>query len=276
MVSTNVNNGTLMAVMTCPICGRLHEQEVPFEEMKTALEAHPQVCQSAECQARMAERNAMAEREKDLAEARRKADDDLAARIEDSNLKKYELAFDPNYHGANTALAAWMIRNIDRSVWVFGETGRGKTRTLQNAARMAVRDRSVRYWPAHDLAARLTETSKHPEGQLLDIYGTDLLVVDDLGVANLTESRLCSLTAIVDRRYIGWDQVRRAQGAESPTFGWSSYGRRRALGGQIWISSQVPPEELVRKLAAVNACDAAALVRRLAEMCVVHEAEAVR
>lgn len=275
MVTTNTN-GPLVAVMTCPICGRIHEQEVPIESMKIALEAHPQICQSAECQARQAERNAAAEREKDLAEAKRKAAEDLTQRIEDSNLQKYELTFDPHHHRANTALANWMIRNIDHSVWVYGETGRCKTRAIQNAARMAVRDRSVRYWPAHDLAARLTETSKRPEAQLYDIYGADLLILDDLGVANLTEARLCSLTAIVDRRYIGWDQVRRLQGAEMPTFGWSSYRRRRALGGQIWITSQVSPEELMRKLATVNASDAAALVRRLSEMCVVHEAEVVR
>ena len=269
-------DGPFVAIMTCPICGRHHEQEVPVESMKQALEAHPQVCGSAECQARHAEREAAAEREREIAEAKRKADESLAARIADSNLQKYELAFDPHDHRANIALASWLIREIDHSVWVYGETGRGKTRTMQNAARMAVRDRTVRYWAAYDLAARLTETSKRPEAQLRDIYEADLLIIDDLGLTNLTESRLCSLTAIVDRRYIGWDQTRRLQGRDVPTFGWTSYGRRRAFGGQLWITSQDSPEELVRKLATVNAADAAALVRRLAEMCVVHEAEAVR
>jgi len=268
------SNEPPVAVMVCPICGRTHSSEVMSESIKEALEAHPQVCEH--CEGEQARRNAEAERQREMDAAKRKTLDDLAARIEDSNLRKYELGFDSDRAGANVALAQWMVRNIDRSVWLYGETGTGKTRVVQHAARMAVRDRSVRYWPAYDLAARLTETSKHPEAQLRDIYGADLLVLDDLGVANITEARLCSLTAIVDRRYIGWDQVRRSQGSEMPTFGWSSYGRRRELGGQVWITSQVPPEQLAARLAAINATDAAALVRRLADMCVIHEVESVR
>jgi hypothetical protein len=128
----------------------------------------------------------------------------------------------------------------------------------------------------YDLAARLTETSKKPEMQLFDVYDADLLVLDDLGVANMTASRLTALTAIVDRRYIGWDQVRRRQYSETARFDLFSLVRRRGLGGQLWITSQIPPEELVAELATVNSNDAAALVRRLADMCVVHEAEAVR
>lgn len=275
MVTTNTAE-PIVALTTCPICGRLHSFEVANEAQKEFYEKHPQVCPSAECQARQAEKRDAASREAEIAAAKRRALEDLDQRIDDSNIRKYELAFDPDYHGANVALASWMIRNLDHSVWIFGETGRGKTRVLQHAARLAVRDRSVRYWPAFDLGARLTETSKHPEAQLKDLYFADLLVLDDLGITNMTEARLSALASIVDRRYIGWDQVRRAQGGETPVFGWSSYGRRRTLGGQIWISSQVPPEELVRKLAAVNASDAAAIVRRLAEMCVVHEAEVTR
>jgi len=262
--------------ITCPICNRMYSMPVRNEIEAEFFAKHPQVCPSAECQAKAAQKSVDAERERELRIQRQKADEELAERIEASNLKTYELTFDPEFHGANVALASWLIRNIDRSVWVYGETGRGKTRTIQHVARMAIRNRSVRYWPAYDLAARLTETSKHPEAALQDVYGADLLILDDLGVTNLTESRLTSLTAIVDRRYIGWDQVRRAQGSEQPVFGWSSYGRRRTLGGQLWITSQASPGELVAKLAAVNAANAAALVRRLADMCTVHEAEAVR
>ena len=261
-----------VAVMTCPICGKMHSSEVMNESIKAALEAHPQVCER--CESEQARRNAEAERQREMDAAKQKALEDVAGRIEDSNLRKYELGFDPHHAGANVSLAQWMLRNLDRSVWIYGETGTGKTRVVQHAARIVVRDRSVRYWPAYDLAARLTETSKHPEAQLRDIYGADLLILDDLGIANITEARLCSLTAIVDRRYIGWDQVRRNQGGETATFGWSSYGRRRELGGQVWITSQVSPETLVARLATVNANDAAALVRRLADMCVIHEAEA--
>ena len=274
MIDTNMEE--LVAVMVCPRCGRTHTQTVSSESAKAFLEAHPQNCGAPDCLAKLEESNAETERAAELIQQKRKAAEELEERIAASNLRDYEMTFDPDFHGANTALASWMIRNIDRSVWIYGETGRGKTRVIQHAARMAVRERSVRYWPAYDLAARLTETSKHPEATLRDVYGADLLILDDLGVSNLTESRLTSLTAIVDRRYMGWDQVRRAQGSEHPTFGWNSYGRRRVFGGQIWIVSQATPEELAGKLAAVNAANAAALVRRLADTCVIHEAEAVR
>lgn len=274
MVTNNIE--TFTAVMTCPICGGHHTQDGLSEEAARFLESNPQVCGRPDCLAKQAQKNADTAREIAMAAAKNKAAEELDVRIEESNLRDYELGFDPDYCGANTALAGWMMRNLDHSVWVYGETGRGKTRTMQHAARTAIRDRSVRYWPAFDLAARLTEVSKHPEATLRDIYAADLLILDDVGVSNLTESRLTALTAIVDRRYIGWDQVRRAQGGETATFGWSSYDRRRTLGGQIWITSQASPEELIGRLAAVNAANAAALVRRLADMCVVHEAEAVR
>lgn len=265
-----------IAVMTCPICGRTHTCEAWSENAKEFLEAHPQVCQSPDCQAKQSEKRQEEARIAAAEEAKKRAEEGLARRLEESGIDRYELGFDPNRREANTALATWWIRNLDRSAWVFGPTGSGKTRTMQNAARMAVRDRSIRYWPAFDLAARLTETSKHPEAQLMDIYRADLLILDDLGVANITASRLAALVAIVDRRYAGWDQVRRAQGSEQPTFGWTSYGRRRVFGGQVWITSQASPDELIARLAAVDANDASALVRRLADMCVVHEAEAVR
>ena len=262
------------AVMVCPICGKRHTAEVPGERMKERMESAPQICR--DCEPVVDVRNREAARESELQEAKARAMDHYRQRLEESQLELYELGFDEGHPQANTALFKWMIRNLDRSVWVYGATGLGKTRAMQCAARWAVRDRSVRYWPAFDLTARLTETSKRPETQLRDLYAADLLVIDDLGISNMTEARLTALTSIVDRRYIGWDQVRRAQGAEQPTFGWSSYGRRRTLGGQIWISSQVPPEELVRRLSCINATDAAALVRRLADMCVIHEAEAIR
>ena len=275
MVTTNAAE-PITALTTCPICGRLYSIEVSSEEEKAFFEKYPQTCPSAECQAQQAEKRDAASREAEIAAAKRRALEDLGSRLEESNLNHYELGFDPEHPQANRALAAWMVRNIDHCVWVYGPTGRGKTRVVQHASRMAVQDRSVRYWPAFDLGARLTETSKHPEAQLKDIYFADLLILDDLGITNMTEARLSALASIVDRRYTGWDQVRRAQGGESPVFGWSSYGRKRALGGQIWITSQVPPEELVRRLSTINATDAAAIVRRLGDMCLVHEAEAVR
>jgi hypothetical protein len=216
------------------------------------------------------------EQEQMIQDERMRRLDDAKRRLDESNLLKYELAFDPDNAHANRALMSWMLKNMEHSIWIYGATGRGKTRTIQYAAREAVKDRSVRYWPTYDLAARLTETSKKPESQLFDIYDADLLILDDLGVANMTAARLTALTAIVDRRYIGWDQVRRRQHTDMPAFNLFSLIRRRGLGGQLWITSQVPPDELIQELATINANDAAALVRRLADMCLVHEAEEVR
>ena len=264
---------TYTAILHCPICGKTWSSEVWSERQAASLESSPRVCPG--CTPIRDRENAEVDRALELEDAKKRALETASQRMEESQLNRYELGFDPQHPRANLKLARWMTAHRDHCVWVFGQTGLGKTRVLQNEARQAVLDRSVRYWPAYDLSVRLTETSKRPESQLLDIYMADLLVLDDLGIANMTEARLRALAAIVDRRYIGWDQVRRSQGAESPTFGWSSYGSRRALGGQIWISSQVPPEELVRQLSAVSATDAAAIVRRLADMCVIHEAEEV-
>ena len=261
----------------CHRCGRIYQHDVPDMFVGSPSEAAIRtngVCPDCEP---LVQREAEEKEQAESMEAeRRRRAETVSTRIEESGLNCYELAFDPGFPGANTKLMSWLFGHVDYSVWVYGPTGRGKTRTIQAAAREAVKDRSVRYWPVYDLAARLTQTSKSPEAQLFDVYNADLLILDDLGVANMTAARLTALTAIVDRRYIGWDQVRRRQHGETARFDLFSLCRRRSLGGQIWITSQIPPEELVAELATVNSNDAAALVRRLAEMCIVHEAEANR
>ena len=211
------------------------------------------------------------ERKADLRELQRKLDERYAERIRDSQLDLYELEFDPANPAANNGLARWMFGHVDSCVWIIGESGKCKTRVIQAAAREACKNRTVRYWPVLDLAARLTETAKHPEAQLKDTYFAELLILDDLGKEPLTAARLASLAAIVDRRYIGWDQVRRKQGAEHPVFGLGAHSDGK-LGGQIWITSQVEPDAIAEKLSAVDQNDATAIVRRLAEMCVLHRA----
>lgn len=269
-------DGTIYAELTCPICGRMYSQDVMTESMAHALEDHPQVCPAAECQENQRRKNEAAELEAEAREEQNRRLDDARRRLDESGLLRYELGFDADHASANRKLWSWMYMHLDFSVWIYGQTGRCKTRVIQDAAREAVKSRSVRYWPVYDLAARLTETSKRPEAQLFDIYDADLLILDDLGAANMTAARLTALTAIVDRRYIGWDQVRRRQHSDTAQFNLFSLIRRRGLGGQLWITSQVPPDDLIAELAAINATDAAALVRRLADMCVIHEAEAVR
>lgn len=261
----------------CCRCGALFEHDVPSFLIGTASEIMIRkhaVCER--CQP-IVDRERQEREDQEAMEAERvKRLEDTKRRLEDSGLLRYELGFDPDLPEANRALMSWMLLHCDHSVWIYGRTGLCKTRVIQAAARTAVTDRSVRYWPVYDLAARLTETSKRPEAQLFDLYDAELLILDDLGIANMTAAKLTALTAIVDRRYIGWDQVRRLQHADTATFNLYSMTRRRGLGGQIWITSQVPPDELVKDLATINSNDAAALVRRLADMCIVHEAEAVR
>lgn len=267
--------GKWYAELYCPICKSDYTMMVLSKAIGEALELNPQVCQKPECQRKQASKNEEAERDAELKEERMRKLEDTKRRLDESGLLKYELGFDADHANANRKLWSWMNVHTDFSVWIYGQTGRCKTRVIQDAAREAVKDRSVRYWPTYDLAARLTETSKRPEAQLFDIYDADLLILDDLGAANMTEARLTALTAIVDRRYIGWDQVRRRQHSETAQFNLYSLIRRRGLGGQLWITSQVPPDDLITELAAINATDAAALVRRLADMCIIHEAEAV-
>ena len=112
MVNTNTAEPTT-ALTTCPICGRLYSIEVSSEEQKAFFEKHPQTCPSAECQARQAEKRDAASREAEIAAAKRRALEDLGSRLEESNLNRYELGFDPEHPQANRALAAWMVRNID-------------------------------------------------------------------------------------------------------------------------------------------------------------------
>ena len=262
---------------TCHRCGKLYEHDIPDNftggQIEETLRKYG-ICQ--ECEPIAKREREEREQEQMVQDERMRRLDDTKRRLDESGLLKYELRFDPGRPDANRALWSWMNTHLEHSVWIYGQTGCGKTRVIQDAARASVKDRSVRYWPTYDLAARLTETAKRPEAQLFDIYDADLLVLDDLGVANMTAARLTALTAIVDRRYIGWDQVRHRQHAETATFNLYSLVRRRGLGGQIWITSQVPPDELITELATINATDASALVRRLADMCVIHEAEVTR
>ena len=261
---------------TCHRCGKLYSHEIPDmflgHQVEETLHNYG-LCK--ECEPIAEREREEREQEQMVQDERMRRLDDTKRRLDESNLLKYELGFDADHASANRKLWSWMNMHTDFSVWIYGQTGRCKTRVIQDAAREAVKDRSVRYWPTYDLAARLTETSKRPEAQLFDIYDADLLILDDLGAANMTAARLTALTAIVDRRYIGWDQVRRRQNSDTAQFNLFSLIRRRGLGGQLWITSQVPPDDLITELAAINATDAAALVRRLADMCVIHEAEAV-
>lgn len=259
------------AVVKCRRCGHLVPVPGWFDELtpeNAALAAARMLCDS--CATRPDPADEERRREQELAEQQERLDAKYRDRIEESQLDLYALGFDPNHPQANRPLMKWMLQNVNRCVWIVGESGKCKTRVVQAAAREACRDRHVRYWPALDLAARLTETAKHPEAQLRDIYFSDLLILEDLGKEPLTAARLASINAIVDRRYTGWDQVRRLQGTDHATFGLGTGSGR--LGGQIWITSQIGPEELAAKLAAVDSADATAIIRRLAEMCELHRA----
>lgn len=258
-------------LMTCIKCGRDYDAQSVGWMSATMLERYKAECATCpSCSAAGAEK-ARAEQEREQErEMRRKLMESYKDRIADSNLDTYRLDYDPDHPQANRELMTWMIKHEDQCVWLVGESGTGKTRVVQDCARTAAKDRSVRFWPVADLAARLLETAKRPESTLWDIYKADLLVLDDLGKENLTAARLAAIEAIVDHRYIGWDQARHAQGVDWPLFWLITLSRKHTLGGQLWITSQIGPEEMVERLSAINQADAAAIVRRLGEMCVLH------
>ena len=263
-------------VCFCRRCGRHIETpdviRAIVDESTAKFAASNLVCEK--CSEQVRHESELAERDLDLAERRAALDDKYQDRITESGLDTYALTFDPNHPEANRALMNWVTAHVDSCMWIVGRSGLCKTRCIQAAARIAAHERTVRYWPVMDLAARLTETAKKPEAFLWDIYKADLLILEDLGKEPLTAARLASLSAIVDRRYAGWDQARRLQGGDDPHF-WLWFGTGK-LGGQIWITSQMEPDALVAKLSAVDQYDASAIVRRLSEMCVLHRAEVVR
>ena len=258
-------------LMTCIKCGRSYEAQNVGWMSSTMLERYRTECATCpSCSAAAAEKARQDQEKEQSREARRKLMETYRERIADSNLDTYRMEYSPDHPQANRDLMKWMISHEDQCVWLVGKSGTGKTRVVQECAREAAKDRSVRYWPVSDLAARLLETAKRPEATLWDVYTADLLVLDDLGKESLTAARLASIEAIVDHRYIGWDQARNAQGVEYPKFWLCTLARKHKLGGQLWITSQLGPEEMAERLSAVNQADAAAIVRRLGEMCVLH------
>lgn len=263
-------------VCFCRRCGRHIETPDVIRSMRNEsaakFAAANLVCE--ECSKQVRRESEQAERLADLEERRAKLEEKYLERLDESGLDTYALSFDSGFPGANNDLLNWTVSHVDSCMWVVGRSGLGKTRCIQAAARLAAHDRTIRYWPVLDLAARLTETAKKPEATLWDIYRADLLILEDLGKEPLTAARLASLSAIVDRRYAGWDQARRIQGGDEPRYG-LGFGVGK-LGGQIWITSQLEPEALIEKLSAVDQYDASAIVRRLSEMCVLHRAEAFR
>lgn len=255
-------------LMTCTRCGTLFNAQNLDWMSDDLLKRYAEDIVCGDC-SKQAERSAAAKREQmEIDERRRRLMDDYAQRIADSQLDTYAISYNDEFPSANRELMRWTMRHIDECVWIVGETGKCKTRVIQAAAREAARDRTVRYWPVSDLAARLLETAKRPEATLWDCYRAGLLILDDLGKESLTAARVAAIEAIVDHRYMGWDQACNKQHTNSPTFGLFTY--TQTIGGQIWITSQVEPEIVVQRLSAVNQADAAAIVRRLSEMCVLH------
>lgn len=258
-------------LMTCIKCGREYDCQTVGWMSPDMLDRYRSECAICpDCSRAAASKAAQAQEAEEQRQMRRKLMETYRDRLADSQLDLYRMEYDPDHPAANRELMKWMIEHESKCVWLVGESGTGKTRVIQEAAREAAKDRSVRYWPVADLAARLLETAKKPESTLWDTYTADLLILDDLGKESLTAARLASLEAIVDHRYMGWDQACRKQRTDDPSFWLITLAHPHKLGGQLWITSQIGPEELVERLSAVSRTDAAAIVRRLSEMCVLH------
>lgn len=202
------------------------------------------------------EREAQEAREKESAEAKRRAL--LAAQYEDrkkaSNLEQYYLPYDPADPRGNPELFHWFGEHRNESLWIAGRTGLCKTRITQFYARHALKTQTVQYWNTSDLLNRLAENAKQLTPLLNGVCHAELLILNDLGKENMTPAKSKYLFDIIDKRYIGQDQYRHGY-------------LKRFYGRQLWITTNDNGDALVESLGR----EAAPMIRRLQETCEVWE-----
>lgn len=241
------------------ICCRCGEKFIEYCEQVLVndpemLEISKQYAYCPMCKTKMKE-EAEAEKQKQK-EARKAAEleENYQARWKKSGLDRYHLDYDTDNRNANPELFRFVEYHRNSCLWIAGKTALCKTRILQHFGRLALKDRSVQYWPTMDLLCALSENAKNISRWMNSIYAVDLLILDDLGAETVTEARMKYLFNIIDRRMTGYEQYRRGMIG-------------RTLGWQLWVSTNDNGSALYRNMGAY----AEPCIRRLQENCDIWE-----
>ncbi|MBN2643012.1 MAG: ATP-binding protein [Victivallales bacterium] len=219
------------------------------------------------------ERAAEAEKEHRL-EEQHKLNLTYKKRREQSRLDEVYLGWDDNHSGANRELKLWLeSRWRDNSLLLVGSTGTCKSRLAQMFGYEFLRDcGSVYFGRATQLADEISGAFKgNPvKGlQLMkELYGYDLLIIDDFGQETLSDARISRLWDLIDMRYTQWNRERNIRsGKWNPLYGQSNYGAR------LWITTNDGALEMLERFGDKGA----SLVRRLKDMCEInHSGKVVR
>lgn len=244
----------------CKRCGTLFDfpvdDTVAQEPMLREYALRAAVCPACMPEVRRetadnAKRELMAERESQLQAT-------YAERLKASRLDTQYLGFDVNHPNANRSLYDLVGHNVNRSLWISGKTGLGKTRVMQYYAKKLLKNRSVLYFRAFDLMAMLSEDALNLDSAMRPIYEADLLIIDDLGKEVMSPAKAKYLFAIIDRRYIGHNRACRIQHTDDPEYYFPQ------PGAQLWVSTQDDGSGLA---SSYNRSDSEALFRRISAIC---------
>ncbi len=252
----------MLALVNCFACKKPEWVKFPADEyrdalMLTLLKAH--VCRA--CLAAAGQHK----QEKNEAEKRAEAEAAYMRRLKGANFIKNYLDWDASYPGANIELFKWVEKRRYGSMFLTGYTGLCKTRILQYWGREAVKYQSVYYSTASALlnaiSSAYSEKCTAGDEFVEKINCYDLLIIDDLGKEIGSSSQIGRLWDIIDSRYIANDQAQKIRDGKINLI----YAKEldRSHGWQLWISTNLEPEDIFNRYEKNNNRAGDPLINRL-------------
>ena len=106
----------------------------------------------------------------------------------------------------NKHLLAWIIANAERSLYIAGAYGQGKTRACATVgAKLVAKGLNVRYWLVGDLLSKFStlygENFGQDENLVSILKGCRLLILDDIGKEKITDRSGEAIFRIINARY---------------------------------------------------------------------------